>query len=44
MCTWTLHIFKKISHEPIGYNINISTNGVEWDKSNNYLDSTPRKL
>ena len=39
-----LHIFKNISCEPIGYNTNISTDGVEWGRLTTYLDGTPRKL
>ena len=40
--TCTVHIFKNISREPIGYtigytigyNTNINTDGVEWGRSN----------
>ena len=27
-----LHFLKDISHEPIGYNKNIGTGGVEWSR------------
>ena len=29
-----LHTYKNISHEPIGYNTKIGTDGDEWDRLN----------
>ena len=37
MRTCTLHIFKNISREPIGYNTKIWTDGVEWGRVNIWL-------
>ena len=40
MHMYTLHVFKIISCELTGYNTNISTDEVEWDRLNKFYSNT----